>query len=90
MFELRYHDSGCMHFSFFMIQFFRPTQKTDEQKQFLFFLLKVKNDFNMMRISFLLKQLCFCCLDVRLFSLILIAVCFDDTFQLHVPFLSVH
>ena len=42
----------------------------------IFVTVKLKNDLNMMRISFLLKQLCCCCLDVRFFSLIIIAISF--------------
>ena len=33
-----------------------------------FLVVKVKNDFNMMHIWFLLKQLCCCCLHIRFFS----------------------
>ena len=39
----------------------------------------------MMRISFLLKQLCYC-LDIRFFSLIFIGVSFWNSFQLDVLF----
>ena len=55
-----------------------------------FLAVKVKNNFNMMCISFLLKQLCCCCLDIRFFSVILIGVSFCNSFQLYVLFLSVH
>ena len=44
----------------------------------------------MMHISFLLKQLCCCHLDIRFFSLTLIGVSFCNLFQLHVLFLTVH
>ena len=56
----------------------------------LFCVVKVKNDFNMMHISFLLKQLCWCCLDRTFVSLILLGVSFSNSFQLYVVFLSVH
>ena len=52
--------------------------------------VKVKNDFHMMHITFLLKQLCCCSLDIRFFSLVLIGVSFCNSFQLYVLFLSVH
>ena len=55
-----------------------------------FFAVKVKNDFNMMRISFLLKQLSCCCLDIRFFPLTLIGVSFCNSFPLYVLFLPVH
>ena len=55
-----------------------------------FHVVKVKNDFSIMRISFLLKQLCWCCLGLRFFSLILIRVSFCNSFQLFVLYLSVH
>ena len=41
-----------------------------------FLAVKVKNDFSLMHILFLLKQLYWCCLDIRLFSLILLGVSF--------------
>ena len=41
-----------------------------------FLAVKVKRNFNMIHISFLLKQLCRCCLDIRFFFLILIGVSF--------------
>ena len=55
-----------------------------------FLTVKVKNDFNMMRISFLLKQLCCCCLEIKFFSLILVGVSFCNSFQLYVLFLSAY
>ena len=61
-----------------------------ETKTIFFLTVKVKNDFNMMRISFLLKQLSPCCLDIRFRSLILLGVSFCNSFQLYVLFLSVH
>ena len=61
-----------------------------ETKTKFFLDVKVKNDFNMMRISFLLKQLSCCCLDIRFRSLILLGVSFCNSFQLYVIFLSVH
>ena len=45
-------------------------------------------DFNMKRISFLLKQLGWCCLDIRFFSLILLGVSFCNSFPFYVLFLS--
>ena len=56
----------------------------------LFLAIKVKNDFNMMRISFLLKQLCCFCLGIRFFSVISIGVSFCNSFQLYFLFLSMH
>ena len=55
-----------------------------------FLVVKVKNNFNMTRISFLLKTLCCCCLDIRFFSLILLGVSFCNSLQLYVLFLSMH
>ena len=43
-------------------------------------------DFNMKRISFLLKQLGWCCLDIRFFSLILLGVSFCNSLQLYCCF----
>ena len=45
--------------------------------------VKVKNNFNMIHIWFLLKLLCCCCLDIRLFFLILIGVSFCNSSQLY-------
>ena len=59
-------------------------------KKKIFLAVQVKNNFNMMRISFLLRQLCWCCLDIKLFSLILFEVSFCNSFQLYVLFLSMH
>ena len=75
-FELTYCDLGnTMHFSFFTIVFPTYPENHDtkygccflnrEIKTKFFHAVKVKNDFNMMGISFLLKQLCWCCLDIR-------------------------
>ena len=102
-FELMYGDSGnTMHCSFFTIQFFPPTQKITMPrkvsvsykykilKKKIFLAVQFKNNFNMMRISFLLRQLCWCCLDIKLFSLILFEVSFCNSFQLYVLFLSMH
>ena len=50
-------------------------------KNKIFLAAKVKNDLNMIRISFLLKQLYCCCLDIRFFSLILIGVNFCNSFS---------
>ena len=49
-----------------------------------FLAVNSKNYFNMMHISFLLKQLCSCCLNIRFFSLILLAVSFCNSVQLYV------
>ena len=43
--------------------------------------VKVKNNFNMMHISFSLKQLSCCCLDIIFFSLILLGVTFVIQFS---------
>ena len=91
-FKLTNFDLGnMMHFSFFTIQFFPSTQKivipkvfifyNEEQKQ-VFLAVKAKKNFNMIHISFSLKQLCCCCLDIRFFSLILIVISFCNSFQL--------
>ena len=45
---------------------------------------KVKNDFNKIRIWYLLKQWYWCCLEIRFFSLILLVVRFCNSFQLYV------
>ena len=55
-----------------------------------FLAVKVKNSFNMMRISFLFKHLCCCYLSIRFFSLILIGVSFCNSLQWYVVILSVH
>ena len=95
MFELTYCDLGnTMYFSFFTIQFFPTTLKINTKECFCFlnggtetkFFLavnKVKSNFNMIRIWFLLKLLC-CSLDIRFFSLILIRVSFCNSSQLYV------
>ena len=86
--ELRCRDSGnAMRFSFFTIQVFSTYPENYDTKEsfcFLnrgakakFFLAdKAKNNSNMTRISFLLKQLCCCCLEIRFFSC--------NSFQLYV------
>ena len=48
-----------------------------------FLAVKVKRNFNMIHISFLLKQLCRCCLDIRFFFLILIGVSFCNSSHLY-------
>ena len=48
-----------------------------------FLAVKVKNDFHMIRIWFLFKLLCCCCLYIRFFSLILIGASFCNSSQLY-------
>ena len=48
-----------------------------------FGVVKVKNHFNMMHISFLLKQLCWCCLDRTFVSLILL----ESVFVIHFSYM---
>ena len=93
-----YHCSrNTMHFSFFTIEFFPPTQKiiiskkvsaslTEEQKQNSFLLLRLKT-ISIDPYLILLKQLCCCCLDIRFFLLILIGVSFCNLLQLYFSFM---
>ena len=53
-----------------------------ETRTKFFFAVNVKNDFNMIPILFLLKQLCCCWPDIRFFSLIWTGVSFCNSFQL--------
>ena len=98
-FELTNRDSGNTLFIFHDTVFPTYPENHDTKEGFcflnrgikikFFLAFKGKNDFNIMRISFLLKQLCWCCLDIRFFSLILLGVSFCNSFQLYVLFLSV-
>ena len=104
LFKVRINESGLGEYDAFFIfhdTVFRTYPENHNTKEDFYFLnqgtktkfflaVKVKNNFNMMRISFLLKQLCCCCLDIRFFSVILIGVSFCNSFQLYVLFLSVH
>ena len=85
------------HFSQYSFSTYPENHDTKDSFCFLnrgtkaqFFLAKVKNSFNMMRISFLLKHLCCSYLSIRFFSLILIGVSFCNSLQWYVVFLSVH
>ena len=85
-----------MHFLFIKIVFPTNSENHNTKEGFcflnqgtrtkFFLAVKVTNDFNMIWISFLWKQLCFCCLDVRFFSLILTGVSFYNSSHLYVFF----
>ena len=55
-----------------------------------FLAVKVKNDFNIIHNSFLLKQLCCCCLNIKFFSVTLIGVSFFKSSQLYIYFFSMY
>ena len=78
-YELTYHDSGirCI-FHFSQLSFSHLPRKSwywsffflnQGTKTNFFLAVKIKNNFNM-HISFLWKKFCWCCLDMRFFSLI--------------------
>ena len=85
-----------MHFLFIKIVFPTNSENHNTKEGFcflnqgtrtkFFLAVKVTNDFNMIWISFLWKQLCCCCLDVRFFSLILTGVSFYNSSHLYVFF----
>ena len=100
-FELMYRDSGnLMHLLIFHNTVFPTYPENHNTKEGFCFLnrgaktkfflaVRVKNNLSMMRTSFLLKQLCCCCLDIRFFSLILIGVSFCNSSQLFALFIVV-